>query len=171
MTDSKDERFKLLLMWKVALDAKAPAFNSTASGIMAAQKLSQHLSASLLMSAGAGIEAPSVVDPTPLENCFGAWRRLVHRFDPLSSHANLNFMSNILTRFKGHVENIALSVETCQEMVRRQDEQAGRQALADDPQRASLMDMCPVGLERQLLLNLTEPGRVMYWVCLACTSL
>lgn len=38
-------------------------------------------------------------------------------------------------------------------MVLRQDERTGRQALSDDVKQAIMMDMCPAGLERRLVLN------------------
>lgn len=38
-------------------------------------------------------------------------------------------------------------------MVRRHDERTGRQALAGDTKRATMMDMCPAGLEKHLVLK------------------
>lgn len=52
-----------------------------------------------------------------------------------SAHANL-----------GLVEHISFLIEELDEMVRRQDECTGREALADDTRRPIMMDMCPAKL-------------------------
>lgn len=67
-----------------------------ASGVSGAGKFTQHLYASLPMSAEAGTLAHSIVDNTPGEHGLEAWRRLVQRFDPASAHGNLKLMSKTL---------------------------------------------------------------------------
>lgn len=59
------------------------------------------------------------MDNTPLENGLKAWRRLVHKFDPVSAHANL--MSKVLKHPQGRVENIAFPVNTWEDVVRGWD--------------------------------------------------
>lgn len=44
-------------------------------------------------------------------------------------------------------------IENWKDMLRRQDEPPGRQALTDDTTRAIMMDMCSAELERHLMLN------------------
>lgn len=53
----------------------------------------------------------------------------------------------------GKLESMSWFIEKWEEMVRRQDERTGRQALTDDTKRAIVMDMCPVHLERHPVLN------------------
>lgn len=62
-------------------------------------------------------------------------------------------MSKTLKPPKGNIETISIFLDQLQEMVCRQDEHTGRQALTDDAKRAIMMDMCPVELERHLMLN------------------
>lgn len=90
---------------------------------------------------------------TPSEIGLEAWRRFIQRFDPASAQANLSLMSRTLKPPKRRVEHIAFLVEDWGAMVRRQDEWAGRRALADDTNRAILMDMCPWESDRYLLLS------------------
>lgn len=108
-------------------------------------------SAWLLMCTEAGTEAHSIVDNTPSESGEEAWRRLVQTFDLASAQAKLNLEAS-----QGYIENILFLIEKREEIVRRQDERTGRKALTDDTKRAAMMDMCPAGSERDLVLN---PGR------------
>lgn len=62
-------------------------------------------------------------------------------------------MSRILKQPSGRVDNISFVIVRWEEMVRRQDERMGRQALAGDTKRAIMMDMRPAELERHLVLN------------------
>lgn len=78
---------------------------------------------------------------------------VVQRFDPASAQANLNLMSRILKPPKGKVDHIFFLIGKWEEVVRRQDERTGRQALADDMGRAIMMDTCPAELENHLILN------------------
>lgn len=71
-----------------------------------ATKLAQHAYTSPLISTEAGTEAHPNVEHTPMENGLEAWTRLVQRFDPPSTHANINLMSNILTPPNGRIGNV-----------------------------------------------------------------
>lgn len=55
----KDERFKVLLGWAEAYEAKAPTMMPDASNVGGTTRFAQHLFASLVMSTGPGTEAPS----------------------------------------------------------------------------------------------------------------
>lgn len=94
-----------------------------------------------------------MVDRTPAENGSEAWGRLVQGFDPASARATLNVMSKIWTPPKGKTDNLSFPIEEWEEMVRRQDQRTGRQALTDGTKKAIMMDMCPIELERRLVLN------------------
>lgn len=102
---------------------------------MGEQKLPQHLYASLLTSTEAGTEAHSIIANTPTEIGLEVWRSLIHLFDPASAQADSNLMSMILKPPKENVEHIAFPVGTWEEMVRRQHERTGRQAITDDTKR------------------------------------
>lgn len=80
VAEARHERFTTFLTCFESHQAKAR--------IVGAQKLSQHVHASLLMSTEVGMEAHSIMDNTPSENGLEAWRRLVHRFDPVTGVNN-----------------------------------------------------------------------------------
>lgn len=61
--------------------------------------------------------------------------------------ANLSMMSNMLTPPKGKVGHIFFSGSEMGQMVRRQDESTGRQALSGDAKRTILLGMCRVEVE------------------------
>lgn len=77
-------------------DANAPAADPNGSAIAAAQELSQHIYASLLMSTKAGVEAHSITDSMPADQRLEAWRKNVHRLDPVFAQAHLNLTSKTL---------------------------------------------------------------------------
>lgn len=62
-------------------------------------------------------------------------------------------MRTILKSPMGTIENSSFLIEKWKDMVRRQDERTGRQALADDTKRTIMMDMCPMELDRHLVPN------------------
>lgn len=81
------------------------------------------------MSIAASMEAHSSVDNTPCDNGIDAWKRLVHSFDPTSAQANLNLTIQIVKPPTRNIENAYFVAGEWEEMVRRQDERTGRQAL------------------------------------------
>lgn len=103
------------------------------------------------MCTEAGTEAHSIVDNTPAENRLEAWRGIAQRFDPMYAHANQ--MSKSLKPPKGKIEHLCFSSKRWEEMVRRQDESSGRQARTAGSKWAIMADICPVALERHLVLN------------------
>lgn len=48
---------------------------------------------------------------------------------------------------------MSLLIEALEEMVRWQNERSCRQGLIDDAKKAVTMEVCPIDLERHLLLN------------------
>lgn len=62
-------------------------------------------------------------------------------------------MITILTLPKGRVDNMSFLIGKLEELVRRQDERTGRQALTYDTKWAVMMDMCPPEVERHLVLK------------------
>lgn len=61
-------------------------------------------------------------------------------------------MSRILERPAGKIDNISFLGGKWEDMARRHDGRIARQALADDMQRAIMMDMRPAGLDKHLVL-------------------
>lgn len=82
--------------WAETLEMSAPTIVSE----MGAQRLSQHVCASLLMSAETGAEAHSIFDKMPSDNGLEAWRRLAQRFDSAPAQANLTLMARILKHLR-----------------------------------------------------------------------
>lgn len=60
-------------------------------------------------------------------------------------------MSKILNPPNGKIDNTSSFIAKLLEIGRRHDERIGRHALTDDTTR--IIDMCPVELDRRLLLN------------------
>lgn len=85
---------------------------------------------SMRINTEAGTNTYSIIDHARRTRA-GVGGRLVQRFDPASTQANLNLMSRILKLPKGKVENMSSLFETWEEM----------------------MDMCPTELEEQTILN------------------
>lgn len=112
--------------------------------------------ASMLMRSESGTEAHSIFDNTLGENGLDAWMGYVQRLGPASAHTNLKQVIRIFKPPKGKVDHISSLIEAWGETARRHDEKNGRQALTDDTQRATMMEMCPSELGRD---NTFSSGR------------
>lgn len=75
----------LSLIRQKAWEMSAHTIVPESSGVVGAQKLAQHVHASLFTITVFGKEARAILDNTPGENGPEAWRRLVQLFGPPSS--------------------------------------------------------------------------------------
>lgn len=105
------------------------------------------------MSTETGAEAHSIVDNILGENGLEAWRRLAQMFDPASAHANATIMGKTLNPPKGKIDHMPFLIEKREDIVRRQGDRAGRQAVTDDTDKGKMMGMCPVESERHFAMN------------------